>query len=287
MMTDIQQLIQQLVEPATRQQGYTALVALGAAAVDPLVAAFERTTTEYGQQQIALVLSAIGDARSLPALLEWARSGLPKARQSAVVALGAFGADPRVPEALRDIARRDPDFTVRLSAVNAIGRAVNKEAEKALWLEFLNDSSEQAVSTAVMNLPNRFPRDPQVADALLAALQRPDLPQSAVGWLMNGLSAMGEARAFEAIAARLQAPDARQRAHAANALGKLGDLRAVDLLKALQGDRAFAWEEDHGGPKYSVGDVAKQALATLLKQPATDHRGAPPSSEKKPWWKVW
>ena len=285
-MTDVQQLIAQLTEPTTRQQGYTALVALGAAAVDPLVAAFERSS-DYGQQQITQVLGAIKDARCVPALLDWSHSGSPKVRGAVVAALGAFGADPRVPEALGEVARRDMDIMARLAAINATGRAVNKDAEKALWLNLLNDSSEQAVSTAVMNLPNRFPRDPQVTEALLAALQRPDLPQSAVGWLMNGLGTMGEARAFDAIAARLQSPNAQQRAHAANALGKLGDPRAADLLKALTADKAFAWEEDHGGPKYSVGDVAKQALAALNKKPAAENRSAPPASEKKPWWKVW
>lgn len=288
-MADVQQLIQQLVNPATRQQGYTALVELGAAAVDPLVSAFGRTT-EYGQQQIVQVLGAIKDARCVPALLDWLQhSSHAKVRGAIVVALGAFGADPRVPDALHAAARRDADFTVRLSAVNAIGRAVNKEAEKALWLEMLNDPSEQAVTTAVMNLPNRFPGDAQVADAMLAALQNPSLPASAISWLMNGLSTLGEARAFDAIAARLRSPNALHRAHAANALGKLGDPRAIDLLKALTADKAFAWEEDRGGPKYSVGDVAKQALDALKNSKASKGGGntPQPAGEKKPWWKVW
>ena len=74
-MADIQQLIQQLVEPTTRQQGYDGLVALGASAVDPLIAHFE-STTEFGQHQIALVLSDRADAYGLQRAL---RHNIPAA----------------------------------------------------------------------------------------------------------------------------------------------------------------------------------------------------------------
>src|SRR5688500_14025999 len=111
-MADMQQLVQQLVEPTTRQQGYDALVALGAEAVDPLIAAFE-SSTDFGRHQITIILSVVADARAVPVLIGWARSESVKARESAVIALGSFGEDVRVPDVLRDVARYDPETSVR------------------------------------------------------------------------------------------------------------------------------------------------------------------------------
>ncbi|MBK8020624.1 MAG: HEAT repeat domain-containing protein [Chloroflexi bacterium] len=269
-MADLQRLIQQLVVPETRQQAYTALVAVGAPAVEPLIAAFEATPTDFGQSQIASALAAIGDDCAVPALKAWARSSQPKTRQSAVIALGAFGRDSQVPEMLRDIARHDPEFEVRLVAIGATGRAAGKEAAKALWIELLNDPSEQAVATAALNISGAFPGDPVVNEAMMATLRRPDVPRAALGWLIMGLGKSGDSRAFEAIAPFLRSADGQQRAHAADALGKLGDPRAVELLMPLRDDRAYAWEEDHGGPKYSVGDVVKQALDAINRQAKPD-----------------
>lgn len=69
-----------------------------------------------------------------------------------------------------------------------------------------------------------------------------------------------------------------RRAVAAQALGELGDARAVELLNQLKHDSATAWEEDRG-PKRSVGDIANEALKKL--------GGAPAGDKDRPWWKVW
>lgn len=276
-MADIQQLIQQLVEPATRQQGYDALVTLGAEAVDPLIAAF-KSTTDFGRHQIAIVLSVIGDARAVPALINWARTSPTKARQSAVIALGAFGADSRVPDVLRDVARHDPEPSVRLVAVSSMRRAVGKDAEKEVWLEMLADPVEQIVMNAASNLPGLFPGDPDIVEPLIAALDKNAQSKITAARLITALSKTRDARAFDSIAAQLKSPDAYRRATAASALGTLGDTRALELLATLKSDDGFAWEEDHGGPKYTVGMVAKRAIADIEKAQGV---------EKKPFWKFW
>lgn len=286
-MPDIQHMIQQLVEPATREQAYKPLVDLGAPAVESLIAAFESTKTEFGQHQIALVLRAIGDVRAVPALIQWTQTAPPKARQSAVIALGAFGKDARVPDVLREVARRDPDPSVRLVAVSAVGLAVSKEAEKEIWFEMLDDSVDQVAMNAVSNLPGKFKGDPSVVDAFLAALGKKQPSDKVAGWIINALSQLGDPRAFDVLAAQLSSPDAHRRAIAASGLGKMGDPRAADLLKPLTGDKAIAWEEDHGGPKYTVGDIAKQALASLGQQSPDDGKTDPKSGDKRPFWKFW
>jgi HEAT repeat protein len=274
-MADIQQLIQQLVEPATRQQGYDALVALGAESVDPLIAAFA-STTDFGRHQITIILSVIADARAVPVLIGWARSEAMKARESAVIALGAFGADSRVADVLRDVARHDSEPTVRLVAVSSIRRAVGKDAEKEVWLEMLNDPIEQIVINAASNLPGFSPNDASFVQPLIAALDKNAQSKTADTMLIIALSKTRDARAFDSIAAHLKSPDAYRRATAA--LGTLGDPRAVDVLATLKSDDGFAWEDDHGGPKYTVGMIAKRAIADIEKAQGV---------EKKPFWKFW
>jgi HEAT repeat protein len=276
-MADIKPLIQQLVEPTTRQKGYDALVSVGAAAVEPLIAAFE-STTEFGQHQIAIVLSVIGDSRAVPALINWARNSPAKARQSAVIALGAFGTDSRVPDVLRDVARHDAEPSVRLVAVSSIRRAVSKEAAKELYFEMLNDPVEQVVINSVANLPGFFPGDASIVEPMMAALNKSSQSGVVAGMLITALGKTRDARAFDSIAVHLKSSDSTRRATAAAALGALGDARAIDLLAALKNDTGFAWEEDHGGPKYNVGIVAKQAIADIEKTQ---------SVEKKPFWKFW
>jgi HEAT repeat protein len=276
-MADIQQLIQQLVEPATRQQGYDALVTLGAEAVDPLIVAFE-STTDFGQRQITLVLVAIGDLRAVPAIIEWARTSPSRMRQSAVVALGSFGADVRVPDVLRDIARRDPEPIVRGMAVTALGKAAGQEAEKELYIEMLNDPLENIVLNAVYALPKFSTDDPTVVDLLIAALDTPSQSIVVTSMLITALSKTRDPRAFDSIAAHLKSTSPYRRATAAVALGTLGDPRALDVLAALKRDSGFAWEEDHSGPKYTVGMIAKQAITDIEKAQGV---------EKKPFWKFW
>jgi HEAT repeat protein len=276
-MADIPDLIQQLTDPATRQQGYDALIAIGADAVEPLIAAFD-STTEFGQHQIALVLKAIGDTRAVPVLIDWARNKPPKGRQSAIIALGSFGADARVPDVLLDIARTDPEPGMRLSAVYAVGTAVSRAAEKEVWIEMLSDPVERVVINAVANFPGKFKGDPTIVEPLIAALNKQGQSETAVGWLILALGQIGDVRAFDSIAAHLNSPEGSRRAHAASALGKLGDLRAIELLTPLKNDRAFAWEEEHGGPKYNVGQVVGKAIADLKKAQ---------SGDKKPFWKFW
>jgi HEAT repeat protein len=286
-MPDIPHLIQQLIEPATGEQAYQPLVDLGTPAVDPLIAAFETTTTEFGQHQIALVLRAIGDVRAVPALIQWAQSSPSRARQSAVIALGAFGKDARVPDVLREVARRDPDSSVRLVAVSAVGLAVNKDAEKEIWFEMLDDSVDQVAMNAVSNLPGKFKGDPSVVDAFLAALSKRQPSDKVADWIINALSQLGDPRAFDALVPYLSSDNPHTRAIAASGLGKMRDPRAVDLLKPLTSDKGFAWEEDHGGPKYTVGDIAKQALANLGQKPPDDGKSDSKSGAKKPFWKFW
>jgi len=81
--------------------------------------------------------------------------------------------------------------------------------------------------------------------------------------IIHALGLLGDVRAFNAIAVHLQSANSYHRGLAADALGHLGDRRAVELLTPLLSDTAIAWQEDHG-PEISVAQIARGALQQLL-----------------------
>ena len=100
--------------------------------------------------------------------------------------------------------------------------------------------------------------------------------------MIRALGTLGDRRTFDVLTTHLNMSNSTGRANVANALGKLGDPRAIPVLEQLTGDNGFAWEEDHGGPKYTVGDVARRAIETIRKSGE-----APEVPPKKPKWKFW
>jgi HEAT repeat protein len=56
---------------------------------------------------------------------------------------------------------------------------------------------------------------------------------------------------------------ANLRPHVVEALGELGDVRAIPFLKRHLEDRTEAWPVDNHGPMLHVGDLAKEAIKRL------------------------
>jgi HEAT repeat protein len=84
----------------------------------------------------------------------------------------------------------------------------------------------------------------------------------ALSMILSALGKLQDRRAFEPMVACLTSASAYQRGAAAQALGELGDRRAVDHLTNLLDDQAIAWKEDHG-PERSVAHIARQAAMRL------------------------
>lgn len=275
-MADMNRLIQQLGESSTTQAAVQALTNEGAPAVEPLIAAL-RSPNDMIRRQAAQVLVNIGDPRAVPALFELTNDSQMTVRSSAVHLLGTISADARVPDFLSQMVRdgqRPPD--IRVSAVFAVGRLKGQDATHALWLELLHDADEQVVANAASQLANS--KKPEVVEPLITALKRVGEGRFAFGSILRALADLGDKRAFEPIAVHLKAADPHKRGSAIAALKTLGDSRALDLLEPLQGDNAIAWEEDRG-PKVTVGQVAREAIAAIQKA-----NGIEP---KKSRWKFW
>jgi HEAT repeat protein len=193
-------------------------------------------------------------------------------RHRATVRLGVLPPEPAVIDALQKTAREDPQPFIRHFAVLSLDRLGHKQAANEIRIEMLASPNEQTVREAAMELGKSG--DPRAAGALFALLSRKP-PRSVLGFVFNAVADLRDPRALDAIAPFLSDREPFLRALAAQALGILGDPRAVPLLKNLGQDSAHAWNEDRG-PSFSVGDVARQALGKLGQ-----------AEEQRPWWKVW
>lgn len=283
-MTDMQHMIKQMRDHATSAQARQALIEMGAAAVEPLLA--QLTSPEQADRALAIgVLEKINDPRALTPLMELStRDPLPVLRSDAVSAVASYS-DPRVKDFLLQTARNpQQEVTTRMTAVFAVGKLSGAEAASALWLELLDDSSP----AMVMNAANQLGSSQNSAsyEPLMARLKRLGEADPAIITVMSALGKLGDKRAFEAIAAHLQSQNVHVRAAAVHALTYLGDVRALDALEPLRRDKTISGQEDQGGPTYTLGSEVKRAINTIRKangmlNDISDER--PP----KPWWKFW
>lgn len=275
-MPDVQQLIQQLADPAKASAAVKALHEMGAKAADPLLAALTNPN-ETIRRQVVSLLGVTKDPRAVEPLMKLT-GDLPKQVQNAAIAaLGNYNGDSRVADFLRQLARGQGEPDTRVSAIFALGRVAGKDAAQALWLDMLNDPSPQMIINAASQVATA--KQPASVKPLLATLQRVGEGSMAFSFLVRALADLGDKRAFEALAAYLKSSDPYKRAAVAHALGRLGDVRGLDVLAPLTDDKAVAGQEDRGGPQYTVGEMAQQAIAAIRK--------ANNLPEAKPRWKFW
>lgn len=283
-MSNVPQLIEQLGSPDLQKQSeaWKALVAIGPEAVEPLLALID-TPNEQTRMRVTSALGQIGDPRALDALLKRLDDPSSRVRQMLPGALVNYKGDARVVDALKRLAldrQYDTPAVTRALAAKQLKTVAGDEAAIPVLVELLSFPDAQVASTAAQYLGES--NNPAAVEPLINALNAAQ-DNSAFRGIVTALSKLHDERALEPIAAYLKSSDVYRRATAAFALGELGDKRAADYLKALSSDKAFAWEEDHGGPKYTVADVANQALGKLKKSP----EGEPKKSTDRPWWKVW
>jgi HEAT repeat protein len=172
------------------------------------------------------------------------------------------------------------DFTDRLTALFSFERTAGKEAATELRLKLLRDPDRQFRFNMISQLGNT--KQPRVVDALIVEVSQMIENDDMLIPILRALGTLGDPRASEAIIPHLSTSKPLTRANAAFTLGKLGDTRAIPALEQLVNDKEFAWEEDHGGPKHSVGDVARRAIETIR-----NSGEKPQSPSEKPWWKLW
>ena len=198
----IDPLIQALINDKVEDVRSNAAKALGkiggARSVDPLIAALREDTYLYVRASAAEALGALSDTRAVIPLLDTLEnSGDSEVRYSAAEALGKIG-DLKSFEPLISALKADANADVRASAARALGNVDNSRAIESLINAF-NDG-EHVVEEA--------------AEAAVVQIGEP---------------------AVESLISALQDESRRKGYHAASALGKIGDIRAVKpLIKAVK-----------------------------------------------------
>ena len=168
----------------------------------------------------------------------------------------------RVMLALRDMVLEDSDVSCRKTALYWLRvngeQAVLNEALRCV----LQDEDQFMRMNAAWNISQAGELNPGMVEPLIQALERSREMPIAWGAILHALGKLRDARAFEPLVAYLKSPNSHRRGIAAQALGHLGDPRAIPHLMALLEDHALAWKEDHG-PEFNVAEVARVALRRL------------------------
>jgi HEAT repeat protein len=271
-------------------------VAIGQPAVPALTRALGWTSPVLDvslRRKIVGALSSIGDP-ALEWLREAVRSDTASMRAAAARALGAL-ADPGAAEPL--IAALDDDSDeVRRQAARALGEVPDSRAVEPLVAALKDDDKEvrenamdalgtigdaRALNPVVAALKNRNRQrekvlpsvlrrsaarvlgelgDERAVEPLIEALN--DFDQVVVGNAAVSLARLGVSDAVEPLLRLLSDEDRwwPARAGAAEALGILGDPRAVDTLKKMVDDKAD-----------SVREKAREALERIKSEPLEGH----------------
>lgn len=176
---------------------------------------------------------------------------------------------------------KDPDYQVRYHAATVLGEIRDPKAIPAL-LEALGDQDARDESSRVNTCASEALAKiggPAFAPLLDALHLRPDNPddQWRRYWVIDALGMLGNPQALEPLRARLD--DITMRDAAAEALGQIGAIRALDALeRLLPGVQAtaraavfshVAWairelRQRHGLPIPSVHEAHRDLLLALL-----------------------
>jgi len=209
--------------------------------------------TDGTVRQLAIeTLGGLGDKRAIGPLRAVLHDDDPSLRASTALTLGQLG-DERAAESLAE-ALKDDDELVRRRAISALGR---------IWelppLVRLGDDGEAVRGRAASALGRRG--DMRAVQPLIATLR--DRDEAVCANAAMSLGYLGNVQAVEPLVSVLltrEEPTARMRA--TEALGRLGDRRAVGpLIVALEDqERNVRWS----AVKALGGLRAEQAIASLL-----------------------
>lgn len=209
-----------------------ALCKIGAAAVEPLIAAL-KNENKFTREAAVEILSKLGDTRAVdPLIVVLKEDGYWVVRREAAKVLGKFG-DARAVGPLF-AAREDPDDTTRLAAMTALGLlgkpALHPLIEAVKEPQKYWDIKQEAIKALGMI------GDPVVVELLLDALRDHDQTiraeaALALGRVSGSLQDTGlRARLVEALVSGLRDTQAPVRGESAAALGGLGDPAALTPL---------------------------------------------------------
>ena len=211
----------------------TAVQVLGLAgdrrAVEPLLRVLSITTSEYRCWACMDALGRLGDPRAIDAIRPYLTHETKELRRHAAYSLSLLR-DDRVVEPLKSLLR-DPEIQVRETAVAALAATTRPRALDAVRSEALS-AQEASMREAALKALRPFP-GPETDATLVRALKDPDVNvRRTAGWILLDVA---QPESVPALIDALTDEDLPVRQRAAEALGKLGDRRAVDpLIRVLK-----------------------------------------------------
>lgn len=186
---------------------------------------------------VAEALGLMSDTESGQALLGLLRDPDADVRATAVAALGKKG-DTSLLHALGAVIKRDPDWLVRLRAIQAAQSVQGYEAigflqdllNDAAWWRELQVLDSMGRSSAPEGTHDRVRTE--VVNSLLAKVQAalPGADPAHRAWLMEVLGDTGDARAVPLLSSAMHDADLEVRLRAIRGLGRLGGAAIVDIL---------------------------------------------------------
>ena len=226
-------------------------------ALDKLVAFLEHPGEDVRLQAVK-ALGLIGDSKATGPVIGRLNDSSEQIRVAAVRAIGELR-DPRAVQVL-SVAVGDEDKNVAREAVISLGKIGGGAVidEFVYLLDKTDDSIQTFIARELAEIC-----DERALDVLLRSLDDSDID----GHAITGLVRIGEP-AVEKLIALLPEGRARDfvRANAAEALGKIGDLRAVEPLIAVIGDKDTLLRDKTIEALSRLGDVrAVEPLVRVLK----------------------
>jgi HEAT repeat protein len=162
-----------------------------------------------------------------------------------------------------------PDAWTATTAASGIEHIVGSIDARATWLSLLNSENDDLSAGTAMVIA-----DPFYVPALLHLRQtRENMRLRKI--VIRALGRLRDSVALPVLLEQLANPTLRP--FAVEALGDLGDLRAIEHLEPLLSDRTEAWLEDNHGPMLNVNDLADAAIRHI-RQPTPTARPAAPLS---------
>jgi HEAT repeat protein len=268
-------------------------------AVEPIIALLEDSDSHV-RRQATWTLRELKDARAVEHLIITSNDTDASVRSGAVGALGELCKE------LKNTVLREQVTMLLVSALKDQDKNVKSSAARALVdvgqstvdpiLAALRDNDEYVRSSVAFALSYRLKDDERITLSLIDALRdsKSSVRQSAVRalgtrrdlravkpliealgnrpeerwWIINALGELGDTRAIDALTASLRDPSASVRSKAAEALGKLGDSQAVEPLVASLQDSDYDVRGNAAKALGELGDV--RAVAPLIEAHKSD-----------------
>lgn len=270
------------------------------------------------RRRAALAAGRIGDASSVPALVDLMNDGEAEIRHMAAFALGLVGDKLAVERLLASL--KDNDATVRARSAEALGRIGDPRAAADVAQMVLGAIPKNAPLVTVRGDDPGNPADPwlelrlglfalarlkdvKVAESVLMVSGKPHFDWWAATWTAMRLEAP---TLKPVLVAAASSTDPLSRAYAARGLGALKDPADIPLLSALSKDpeeivavnslRALATIGDPKGVPAAAAALAAnsptlqwealQALAALPPDRGLRSRVVPFVGDAKPWMRA-